>query len=226
MRHRPSFNQVTGRSDAHIASGHDELPVHRDLLSPLLALQDEAANAGFSLQLASGFRSFERQLLIWNAKARGERVLLDASGEALNPQKLSQEDLLFAILRWSALPGASRHHWGTDIDIYDAASITQNYQVQLTCDECQGDGPFAALHAWLNIYLATYNDFYRPYARDLGGVAPEPWHLSYRPLADVYSACLNEADLKSLIEATDIELKSVILDNFSHIFTTYIIPPC
>jgi len=26
--------------------------------------------------------------------------------------------------------------------------------------------------------------FFRPYRQDKGGVAPEPWHLSYKPLSE------------------------------------------
>ena len=38
-------------------------------------------------------------------------------------------------MRWSAIPGSSRHHWGTDLDVYDAAAVTPDYQVQLTPQE-------------------------------------------------------------------------------------------
>lgn len=82
-------------------------------------LQVAAAHAGFNLQAASSWRSFERQLAIWNGKWRGERPLLDANSQPIDALQLSDEERLHAILRWSALPGTSRHHWGTDLDIYD-----------------------------------------------------------------------------------------------------------
>ena len=44
------------------------------------------------------------------------------------------------------------------------------------------------MHDWLNGALVnTQKDFYRPYAVDRGGVAPELWHLSYRPIANSYA---------------------------------------
>ena len=33
-----------------------------------------------------------------------------------------------AILLWSALPGASRHHWGTDFDVFDRAAVPPDYR--------------------------------------------------------------------------------------------------
>ncbi len=80
----------------------------------------------------SSFRDFERQLAIWNGKCRGERDLLDrgrASGWM--PAALDQDALVSAILLWSALPGASRHHWGTDMDVIDAAAVPAGAAVQL-----------------------------------------------------------------------------------------------
>ena len=49
-----------------------------------------------------------------------------------------------AILPWSALPGASRHHWGTDVDLIDRKATPPGYRVQLTPEEFEPGGPFAA----------------------------------------------------------------------------------
>ncbi len=35
----------------------------------------------------------------------------------------AEAERVAAILVWSALPGASRHHWGTDCDVIDAAAL-------------------------------------------------------------------------------------------------------
>src|SRR5690606_17494527 len=149
--------------------------VHAEVVEPLLAFVAQAQAAGFDMRVASSYRSFERQLTIWNAKASGQRLLLDSDGQPLDSKSLSERDLLFAILRWSALPGASRHHWGTDIDVYDAAAIAPDYELKLTVAETCGEGPFAPFHRWLTDKLANDGNvhFYRPYARDTGGVAPE-----------------------------------------------------
>ena len=55
-----------------------------------------------------------------------------------------------AILHWSALPGASRHHWGTEIDVIDRAALLHGQLAQLVPDEYAADGVFAKLGLWLS----------------------------------------------------------------------------
>lgn len=197
--------------------------VHRQALDPLLFLAERAASAGFILKVVSSYRSFERQLLIWNNKARGLRPVLNDAGEAINIHSLSERAKVFAILRWSALPGASRHHWGTDIDVYGGTHIDPEYHLQLTLAETQGDGPFAEFHRWLSDELAQGNSgFFRPYAQDRGGIAPEPWHLSYAPLATIFSRLLTQDLLRKQLEQTDLELKHAVLDNLDEIYQRFI----
>lgn len=197
--------------------------VHRQVLDPLHFLAQRAASAGFSLKVASSYRSFERQLMIWNNKARGLRPVLNDAGEPIDIHTLSEREKVFAILRWSALPGASRHHWGTDMDVYGAAQLDPSYQLQLTVEETQGAGPFAEFHRWLNDELAYgSSDFYRPYARDYGGIAPEPWHLSYAPLATIFARQLTQDLLHQQLEQTDLELKDVVLAHLDEIFARFI----
>lgn len=198
--------------------------VHRQMLDPLLFLAERAASAGFILKVASSYRSFERQLLIWNNKARGLRPVLNDTGEAIDINTLSACDKVFAILRWSALPGASRHHWGTDVDVYGGVHIDPEYQLQLTLAETQGDGPFAEFHRWLSDELAQGNsDFFRPYARDRGGIAPEPWHLSYAPLATFFARHFTQELLREQLEQTDLELKEAVLENLDEIYQRFIV---
>jgi LAS superfamily LD-carboxypeptidase LdcB len=200
---------------------------HPQVVAPLLALSAAATAAGFSLQVASSYRNFERQLSIWNNKARGVRPVLDAHGQSLDMALLNDKEKIFAILRWSALPGASRHHWGTDFDVYDISSITSDYSVQLTVEETQGDGPFAKFHQWLNTELMNKADgFYRPYMNDIGGIAPEPWHLSYAPIANIYAAQMSEAIVRAQLQATDIALKETLLENLAEIYQRFIQPYC
>lgn len=197
--------------------------VHRALETPLLGLQTRAAAAGFDLRIASSYRSFERQRMIWNNKALGLRPVLDSAGAPLDLNLMSERDIVLAILRWSALPGASRHHWGTDIDVYDASRIAPDYQLQLTVAETEGDGPFAKFHCWLSEELCTSTgDFFRPYAQDCGGIAPEPWHLSYAPLANQFAREYSESLLREQLEVTELQLKNTVLENLSEIYQRFI----
>lgn len=221
----PDFDAL-GVSDQHLINcpGQDAR-VHRQMLTALVSLTDKAKVAGFDLRVASGFRSFERQLLIWNTKANGLRPVLNDSGQAIDLSQLSDDEKVLAILRWSALPGASRHHWGTDVDVYDASRITDSYQLQLTVEETQDDGPFAEFHCWLSQELQENpHDFFRPYIAGVGSISPEPWHISYVPLARIFATQLTEDILREKLQATDIALKDSVLKNLSDIYQHYIKP--
>jgi LAS superfamily LD-carboxypeptidase LdcB len=188
-----------------------------------LRLQKKALQAGFDLQITSAFRDYERQLKIWNTKARGERALMDDFGSPLVYQVLTPTEIMFSILRWSALPGASRHHWGSDIDIFDG-SKQKVEDVQLTPQECEGDGPAAKLHDWLDEQINNNESFgfYRPYASDKGGVSPERWHLSYWPISqEIYKSYTMELFQKN-IEDSSIELKEIVLENLITIYQRYL----
>lgn len=196
------------------------------LANPLAQLQAAAAEKGFELQLASGFRSFERQLGIWNAKALGERPVLDQQEQPLERWQLNDLDWVYAMLRWSALPGSSRHHWGTDLDVYDSSRLPPGYRLQLTLAETQGSGPCATFHQWLSEFLQSGENpgFFRPYDKDRGGVAPEPWHLSYAPVALPLEQQLTPSLLRGLLEASDLELKSTVLEHLDDIFVRFVQP--
>ena len=202
--------QLTGQSQSHLQELFPGHFLHRDVVAAYLALVEMAAEEGIALRLASGFRSFDRQLAIWNAKARGERPVVGKDGGLVAMATLSEREKVFAILRWSALPGASRHHWGSDMDIWDSAAVADNYQLQLTPDEYAADGPFAACSHCLDGLLSRgKTEFFRPYiggnaVGNTSGVAAEPWHLSYRPLATVCEQALTQDVLYPLIENTDI----------------------
>lgn len=204
-----------------------ERPVHRALVAPFQALRDDAARAGFDLQIVSGFRSFDRQLAIWNAKASGHRALLDSRGQPVDFDSLDDDSLIDCILRWSALPGASRHHWGSDIDVIDAAAVASDYAVQLVPEEVEAGGPFAPLHDWLDKQLgngAAYG-FFRPYQQDRGGIAPERWHLSYAPLSARCEAALSPALLAEVLAGSDMVLKAPVLARLDELFQRYVAVP-
>jgi LAS superfamily LD-carboxypeptidase LdcB len=221
---------ATGSTETHLVTLETRLPgdsvvqVHKQVVSPLIELQAAALKAGFELRVCSGFRSFERQLQIWNGKVSGMRPVMDPFGHPLDIKRLSPWRQVQAILRWSALPGASRHHWGTDFDIYDARAMPEGYKIQLVPDEVQGSGLFAPMHNWLDNYLAsTHSPFYRPYEKDTGGIAPERWHLSYRPLAEQYASLLDRSILEERLQRSDMLLLEVVLEHLDEIMQRYIL---
>lgn len=198
-----------------------------DVLMSLQRLQKKASGQGFDLVVASAFRSFERQLVIWNAKAEGLRPVLDDANRVVDMAGLSELERVLAIMRFSALPGASRHHWGTDIDIYDRSALADGGRVQLLPSESAVGGVFYNFHSWLDRQLAggDCEGFYRPYNEDRGGISPEPWHLSYAPLSSRYQASLTVDVLAEAIESAEICFKSTILNNLDLLFKRFIALP-
>jgi LAS superfamily LD-carboxypeptidase LdcB len=204
-----------------VALPGSEVRVHREVLPALLALQEAAAREGFALEVGSGFRSFGRQLLIWNAKARGERPVLDAGERPVQLAALTPLERVHAILRWSALPGASRHHWGTDLDVFDRAALPPGATFQMRAEESAPGGPFAPLHAWLDANLHRFG-FFRPYAEERGGVSPERWHLSYAPLSLPLQRAHSAAACERALRGAEVELAEVVLPNLAGLYARYV----
>jgi LAS superfamily LD-carboxypeptidase LdcB len=213
---------LTGKTETHLVAWEGtSFLVHSEVAAPLSRLKAKAAGAGFDLCLISSFRGHAHQLKIWNAKAQGKRPLLDAQGKPLVFESLSPENIVDAILRWSALPGASRHHWGTDVDVFDRNRLPKGYNVQLIPSEVLPGGMFAPLHDWLDEEMKE-EGFFRPYAADRGGVSPERWHLSYAPVAESYLNELSEEMIQEVTELSEMLLKDVVLRRLSEIYRRYI----
>ncbi|NIM48060.1 MAG: D-alanyl-D-alanine carboxypeptidase family protein [Gemmatimonadales bacterium] len=219
---------LTGQAQHHLCKPADAdsfgARVHQEVVEPFRRLQSEARTAGFDLQIHSGYRSFEQQLSIWNRKASGKLAVLDSDAVPLDIEVLSERQLVFAILRWSALPGGSRHHWGTDLDVYDAAVTPEGYDIELIPEEVNAGGMFGPLHEWLDERIAADDcfGFFRPYDQDRQGVAPERWHLSYAPVAAVYLEQLTTDVLRAAVEQADILLKQTVLFLLDEIYERFV----
>lgn len=219
---------LTGQSPSHLCGAAEAerltVSVHRDVVAPFDQLKNAAASEGFDVAILSGFRSFEKQLSIWNRKASGELPVLDSNAKPIDITTLTEPQLVFGILRWSALPGASRHHWGTDLDVFDAAARPAGYVVELIPNEYDGEGMFSPFSRWLDQRIAsgTSFGFFRPYDRDRNGVAPERWHLSYGPLANDFAGELTVDVLRSTIVQADLKLKDVVLSHLDEIMDRFV----
>ena len=207
-----------------ITPGKNELKVSLKTFESFNKLKNSARKEGIQLGVISSYRSFEQQKIIWNKKAQGLRPLYSKNGALLDYDQLSQEELLEAILNWSAIPGTSRHHWGTDIDIYDESKVQSKDEVELLPQESKPGGKFERLHNWLSEQIKENKSFgfFRPYSKDLGGVNPEDWHISYYPESneilnsftlDIFVKMLNEQEIllkNLLLERPDFYFKKFI----------------
>ena len=214
--------QLTGRDRSHLIEWRPGHWLQPQVAEAMEHMTQAANNEGIDLQPVSSFRDCARQLAIWNAKWLGQRPILDIHSRPMDINQLSEQQKLFAILTWSALPGASRHHWGTDLDVYDAAAVNNwPEKFQLIPQEYAQGGPCHKLACWLD-KNAQRLGFFQPYQQYTGGIATEPWHLSHRRCADQMQSQLSLMTLQQCIEELDILGKEVILANLPDIYYRFI----
>lgn len=145
-----------------------------------------AQKAGFQLMIVSATRNFTTQKAIWEQKFSGVRKV---RGQDLTKTIPNEEQRALEILKYSSMPGTSRHHWGTDLDLHEAKLAGP----ALT-NETLSKGRGLELYNWLLAHAGDYG-FCQPYkgsptARNGGrfahGYEEERWHWSYRPLSSEY----------------------------------------
>jgi len=214
--------ELTGRACTHVVQRDDlGAALHREALEAFLAMKAAAEADGVAIRILSSFRDFAAQQRIWDEKYLGERPLYDAHGNTRDHGAFDPDQLIDAIVCWSAVPGGSRHHWGTEIDVIDSAAIPEGYRVRLLPHEAEPGGVFDRLHRWIDENMSTFG-FFRPYRTFRGGVNPEPWHLSYAPVAGQALEALTLAAFEEAVRASSILGKERVLARSSEIYHRYI----
>jgi len=137
----------------------------------LEAMQAAAKKEHIFLESRSSYRSFHFQAQSWNQRIKE----LLAKGKTM-------EEALEINLRYVAIPGTSRHHWGTDIDLLDAAHSPPRKGMPIR--HFKPNGRYHTMHQWLKKHGPNYG-FFLTYTDkpDRKGFYYEPWHYSYAPLA-------------------------------------------
>lgn len=214
-------SQILGLDPSHLIKIEDQHLLLDEVADAYQRMQTAAKSEGHDLRLVSSYRSFERQCLIWNKKWQGLLPLNTLEGTTVDAKLLSDHDKLHAILLWSALPGASRHHWGTDIDVFDKQKVEFSGQkFELVTGEYETDGPCSALAHWLEGNIQDFG-FSLPYACYTGGVAREPWHLSYRAIADQIEKQYSLSALREQLIEAQIEGIDTVLPELDSIYQRY-----
>ncbi len=98
---------IIGKSQSNLVG--DSIRLEVNTYKAFKKMEAAAKRDGIYLKIVSAYRGFERQKLIWNNKYE----------KFTNYFSLEPEKAISEIIRFSTIPGTSRHHWGTDIDIID-----------------------------------------------------------------------------------------------------------
>ena len=204
QQNSPSPLQLMGKTDTHLIGTDYQL--QPEAMAALEQMTAAAAKAGINIKVVSAFRSYERQRAIWNRKYVANREV-----------GLSPEENRKKIITYSTLPGTSRHHWGTDIDIIDGGATVEG-DVLLATHFHEG-GPFEKLRLWLEAHAAEYGFYYAyPNNAERTGFNYEPWHYSYAPIAKRYFEAFQNADLYEMLKDSLLEGQSdmtkIFLDDY------------
>ncbi|MFI5172682.1 MAG: M15 family metallopeptidase, partial [Chitinophagales bacterium] len=184
----PEF--LTGKNDYYSDTNFIEIPASlayrtkmfllKDTYSAFSKMNTAAKKDGISLKIISAARTFEEQKWIWEDK--WIKYKQSQPGETQRAEY---------IMHYSAMPGTSRHHWGTEIDLN---STSENYFKS---------GTGKKVYDWLVKNAGTYG-FCQTYdekgAGRSVGYNEEKWHWSYYPLSNKllkkYKEKVKYADIK------------------------------
>lgn len=143
-----------------------------EAVDSLISMYSAAKKEGIEIRVISAFRSFDQQKKIWEDKWNGSGNRHRQYSRISNEIERSK-----AILSYSAMPGTSRHHWGTDIDIN---SLSNAY---FKTDKGSG------LYTWMQQHAHKFG-FCEPYTekgtKRETGYETEQWHWSFMPLSEKY----------------------------------------
>ena len=181
----------------------DSIKLEKNTYYAYKKMEKAAKKDGISLKIVSAHRGYERQKFIWNKKYKKftEENLLEPT-QAINE-----------IIRFSTIPGTSRHHWGTEIDIID-----ENYSDEinvLMSSKFEKGGIFFEIKNWLNLNSEKFG-FYITYDNnpERKGFEHEPWHYSYAPISKKMLSIFKKSDLKKLIVKDEINGSDFFSDEF------------
>ena len=211
------FSEAELMGKANIELFGEGIQLREEAHDSFVAMKKAAYQDGIDIKVVSSFRSYERQRQIF------ERKYIQFTDDGLEPL-----DAIDKIVEYSTIPGTSRHHWGTDVDLIDGNKRAEGDV--LVAEKFAAGGPFADFKAWMDEHSEDYG-FYLVYTDNpkRRGFKYEPWHFSYAPIAIPMLEELRRINLVRIMEKEDFEgsehfttgfLRNYIQDNILDINPT------
>ena len=181
----------------------DSIKLEKNTFIAMEKMRKAALLDGIKIKVVSGFRDFERQKQIWNRKFK----------KFTTENNLSDLEAIKEIIRFSTIPGTSRHHWGTEIDVID--EDFKNEKNLLISKKYEEGGIFEKLKKWMDNNSQKFG-FYLTYDNNINrkGFEYEPWHYSYLPESKRYLKSFLKIDIVEIISKVDIEGKELFNEKF------------
>lgn len=206
MQHHYTTEELTGKGTPNFSGkGYQLQPAAHEAF---LQMQQEAKKAGIHFKVVSSYRSYDHQKRIW------ERKFKTFTSNGLTPFQAINK-----IVEYSTIPGTSRHHWGTDIDIVDGnAPQPKNLLLE---EHFQNDGPFCKLKEWMDQNAEKFG-FYLVYTDDINrkGFKYEPWHYSYAPISIPMLSEYRKLDIPEFLRTSELSGNNVMNTSFINSYIT------
>ena len=182
-----TVNQLIGKEHPQLYGNAFKL--QKEAYQAFVKMKKAALKDSIKIKVVSSFRSYSDQNRIWKSK------YLCYTKQGMTPQQA-----IAKIIEYSAIPGTSRHHWGTDIDIIDGAVKKPSEDV-LQAKFFENNQAYAKLKKWLDKNANTYG-FYLVYTDDPNrkGFKYEPWHYSYAPISKPMLQAYLKLDIVKILQ--------------------------
>ncbi len=180
---------LTGNIDYYNHSDFTEIPKEYAYREDMFLLKETyeaffkmytaAKKEGLTLKIISATRTHTEQTWIWEDKWKKQQ----------NTGKDNIEKIKW-IMQYSAMPGTSRHHWGTEIDLN---SLSDTYFTS---------GAGKKIYDWLSAHACEYGfcQVYDASYQNYHGHGEEKWHWSYFPISKklpgLYQEKVSYSDIK------------------------------
>ncbi|MFS4494800.1 M15 family metallopeptidase [Maribacter sp. 2308TA10-17] len=165
-----SILELMGKADIELYG--KDINLRAQAHDAFVEMKKAAYSDGIDLKVVSSYRNFARQEAIFERKY----------------EQFTEEDgmepmaAIDKIIEYSTIPGTSRHHWGTDVDIIDGYPKAEGDV--LVPSKFGAGGPYENFKKWMDENSKTF-DFHLVYTDEpkRKGFKYEPWHYSFAPLS-------------------------------------------
>ncbi|MEY8847820.1 M15 family metallopeptidase [Psychroserpens sp. XS_ASV72] len=180
-----SYDHLIGKGNPILFG--DGYKLQKDAYDSFSELKSAALKEGIHIQVVSSYRNYAHQNRIW------ERKFKRFTNNGLSPIQSIEK-----IIEYSTIPGTSRHHWGTDIDIIDTNVEQPNSVLQPR--HFEKGGCFHKLKSWMDDNSKNFG-FHLVYTNnpDRKGFKYEPWHYSFKPISQNYLKQYLKLDIETII---------------------------
>lgn len=185
-----SILELMGKEDIKVYG--KGINLRKEAHDAFIEMKKAAYSAGIDLKVVSSYRNFERQVQIWERKY----------DKYTEENGMAPLDAIDKIIEYSTIPGTSRHHWGTDVDIVDGYRKVEGNV--LDPNKFGEGGPYEDFKNWMDANSEKYG-FYLVYTDHpkRKGFKYEPWHYSYAPISKPMLTAFRRKNILLLLQQED-----------------------